>query len=43
LSIKEYIKAQEKAEVEKYIEQEIPETTIGEIISEKLDNSENEE
>lgn len=43
LSIKEYIKAQERAEVEKYIEQEIPETTIGEIISEKLDNSENEE
>ena len=43
LSIKEYIKAQERAEMEKYIEQEIPETTLGEIISEKLDNSENEE
>ena len=43
LSIKEYIKAQERAEIEKYIEQEIPKTTLGEIISEKLDNSENEE
>lgn len=43
LSIKEYIKTQERAEMEKYIEQEIPETTLGEIISEKLDNSENEE
>jgi len=43
LSIKEYIKAQERAEIEKYIEQEIPGATLGEIISEKLDNSENEE
>ncbi|NIM04026.1 30S ribosomal protein S1 [bacterium] len=43
LSVKEYIKAQEKAEMEKYIEQEIPGATLGEIISEKLDNSENEE
>lgn len=43
LSIKEYIKAQERAEIEKYIEQEIPKTTLGEIINEKLDNSENEE
>lgn len=43
LSIKEYIKAQERAEVEKYIEQEIPGTTLGEIISEKLDNSDNSE
>jgi small subunit ribosomal protein S1 len=43
LSIKEYIKAQERAEIEKYIEQEIPGPTIGEIISEKLNNSENEE
>ena len=43
LSIKEYIKAQERAEMEKYIEQEFPKATLGEILSEKLDNSENEE
>jgi len=43
LSIKEYIRAQERAEIEKYIEQEIPKATLGEIISEKLDDSENEE
>ncbi|MFQ5866498.1 MAG: 30S ribosomal protein S1 [bacterium] len=42
LSIKEYIKTQERVEMEKYIEQEIPEATLGEIISEKLDNPENE-
>jgi small subunit ribosomal protein S1 len=41
LSIKEYIKAQERAEIEKYIEQEIPKATLGEILREKLDNSEN--
>ncbi len=43
LSIKEYIKAQERAEMEKYIEQEIPGATLGEIISEKMNNSEDEE
>jgi len=43
LSIKEYIKARERAEMEKYIEQEFPKATLGEILSEKLDNSENEE
>jgi len=43
LSIKEYIKGQERAEMEKYIEQEFPKATLGEILSEKLDNSENEE
>jgi len=43
LSIKEYIRAQERAEIEKYIEQEIPKATLGEIISEKLDNLENKE
>jgi len=42
LSIKEYIKAQEIAEMEKYIEQEVPKATLGEILSEKLHNSENE-
>jgi len=42
LSIKEYIKAQERAEIEKYIEQEIPKATLGEILSEKLNNQEND-
>jgi len=43
LSIKEYIKSQERAEIEKYIEQDIPQATLGEIISEKMNDVENEE
>jgi len=43
LSVKEYIREQERAEIEKYIDQDIPKATLGEIISEKMNNSEDEE